>query len=95
MLNLNLVLFGIFYELLSIDESMVQYFGCHNAKMFIREKPIRFVYKPWCLCESEGYPYHMQIYQGKQSNAINQPLGTRVINSMVSLISSNSNVLYG
>ena len=94
MLNFNLVQFGIFYELLSVDESMVAYFGCHSAKMFIRGKPICFVYKVWCLCESDGYPYPMQIYQGKQSNAISQPLGTHVINNMVSIISSNSNALY-
>ena len=70
------------------------YFGCHCAKMFIRVKPIRFVYKIWCRFESDGYQYSMQIYQGKQSNVINQPLETRVINNMASLISSNSNVLY-
>ena len=70
------------------------YFECHSAKMFIRGKPNRFVYKIWCLCESDGYSYPMQIYQGKQSNAINHPLGTGVINNMVSLISNNSNVLY-
>ena len=64
MLNFNLVQFGIFYELLSVDESMVAYFGCHSAKMFIRGKPICFVYKIWFLCESDGYPYPMQIYQG-------------------------------
>ena len=57
-------------------------------------KPIRFVYKIWRLCESDGYPYPMQIYQRKQSNAINQPLGTCVINNVVSFISSNSSVLY-
>ena len=94
MLNFNLVQFGIFYKLLSVDESMVPYFGCHSAKMFIGRKPICFVYKIWCLCESGGYPYPMQIYQRKQSNAINQTLGTRVINNMVSLIFSNSNVRY-
>ena len=33
-------------------------------------------------------------YQKKQSNAINQPLGTRVVNNMISLISNNSNALY-
>ena len=70
------------------------YFGCHSAKIFIRGKPIRFVYKIWCLCENDGYPYPMQIYQGRQSNAINQPLGTRVTNNLVSLISSSSIVLY-
>ena len=94
MLNCNLIQFGIFHELLSADESMVPYFERHSAKMFTKEKPIRFGYKIWCLCESDGYPYHMQIYQGKQSNANDQPLGTRVINNMVSVISSNFNVLY-
>ena len=62
--------------------------------MFIKGKPIRFGYKIWCLCGSDGYPYHMQIYQKKQSNANDQPLGTRVINNMVSIISSISNVFY-
>ena len=94
MLNCSLVQFGIFHELLSVDESMVPYFARHSAKMFIKWKPICFGYKIWCLCGSYGYPYHMQIYQGKQSNANDQPLGTRVINNMVSIISSNSNVLY-
>ena len=62
--------------------------------MFIRGKPIRFVYKIWCLCERDGYPYPMQICQGKQSKAINQSFGTLVINNIVFIISSNSNVLY-
>ena len=53
-----------------------------------------FCLQNWCLCESNGHPHQMQIYQGKQSNTINQPLGTRVIKNMISLISSNSNVLY-
>ena len=94
MLNLNLVQFGIFHELLSVDESMVPYFVRHSAKMFIKGKSIRFGYKIWCLCGSDGYSYHMQIYQGKQSNANNQPFGNSVINNMVSINSSNSNVLY-
>ena len=53
-----------------------------------------FFFKIWWLCESDGYPYPIQICQVKQSNAINQPLVTRIISNMVSLISSNSNVLY-
>ena len=48
MLNCNLVQFGIFYELLSVHESMVPYFRHHNAKMFIKGKPICFGYKIWC-----------------------------------------------
>ena len=46
MLNLNLVQFGILYELLvlSVDESMAPYFGCHGAKMLIRGNSFCFVY---------------------------------------------------
>ncbi|CAH2101337.1 unnamed protein product [Euphydryas editha] len=36
---------GVFHENLSIDESMVKYFGHHPAKQFIRGKPIRYGYK--------------------------------------------------
>ena len=92
--NCTLVQFNIFHDLLNVDESMVPYFGCQSAKMFISGKPICFGYKIWCMCGSDGYPYHMQIHQGKQSNVINQPLGTHVINNMVFIMSSNSNVLY-
>ena len=94
MLNCNLIQFGIFHEVLSVDESMVPYFGRLSAKMFIKGKPIRFGYKISCLCGSDGYSYHMQIYQGKQANANNQPPRTHVINNMVSIIFSNSNILY-
>ncbi|GFQ89336.1 piggyBac transposable element-derived protein 2 [Trichonephila clavata] len=32
--------FGIFHSILSIDETMVPYYGHHSAKMFIKGKPI-------------------------------------------------------
>ena len=65
MLNRNLIQFGIFNKLLSMDKFMIPYFGRHSAKMFIREKPFRFAFKIWCLCGSNGYPYNMKIYQEK------------------------------
>jgi len=37
-LNRNLTQFGVFHEHLSIDESMVPYFGRHSCKMFIRDR---------------------------------------------------------
>ena len=40
-----------------------------------------------------GYRYHVQIYQGKQSNVIYQPLETCVINNMVFIIFSKSNAV--
>ena len=41
-LNASLIQFGIFDKNLSIDMSMVSYFGPHSCNMFIRGKPIRF-----------------------------------------------------
>ena len=93
MLNQNLIQFGIFNKLLSVDESMVPYFGRHSAKMFIRGKPICFGFKIWCLCSSDGYPYNMKIYQGKEKKLQDQPLGSHIINNMVDVITANSSAL--
>ena len=93
MLNDNLTKFGIFHEMLSIDESMVPYFGRHSAEMFIRGKPICFGYKIWCMCGNDGYPYHMKIYQGKEPNPQKQLLGTRIIMQMVDIMTANSDAL--
>jgi DNA excision repair protein ERCC-6 len=89
-LNKTLVKFGIFHRLLSIDESMVPYYGRHSGKMYIKGKPIRFGYKLWSLCASNGYPYHLIMYQGKDLEAPKQPLGSRVINRMVDVIVTES-----
>ena len=88
--NSSIVKFGVFHQNLSIDESMVPYYGKHGAKMFIRGKPIRFGYKIWALCGSNGYPYHLQIYQGKEAGRPSQPLGSRVINDLVDVVLENS-----
>ena len=72
---------------------MVPYFGRHSAKMFIREKPICFGFKIWCLCGSDGYPYNMKVYQGKEKKLKDHPLGSRVINNMVDVITTNSSAL--
>ena len=60
--------YGIFYENLSIDESMVPYFGRHSCKQFIRGKPIRFGYKIWMLASNIGLPYHVAVYQDKEDS---------------------------
>ena len=74
-LNSALVQYGIFHKFLSVDESMVPYYGRHSCKMFIRGKPIRFGYKIWCLCGENDYSYHLSIYTGKSDNSV-APLGT-------------------
>ncbi|KRX68178.1 PiggyBac transposable element-derived protein 3, partial [Trichinella sp. T9] len=45
LLNSSLVKHGMFHEKLSVDESIVPYFGRHAAKMFLKGKPIRDVVK--------------------------------------------------
>lgn len=46
-------------------ESMVKYYGKHSCKQFIRNKSIRFRYKVWFFCSTEGYLVDFDIYQGK------------------------------
>lgn len=56
-------------ENLNFDESMVEYYGKHGCKQFIRGKPIRFGYKVWCLNTPSGYLVDFEIYQGKNPNS--------------------------
>ena len=91
-LNDNLVQFGFFHRDLSIDESMTPYFGRHSMKMFIKAKPIRFGFKWWCLCGTDGYPYHLKLYAGREEASYQEPLGTRVVNNMVDVVQKHSNV---
>lgn len=60
--------------------------------MFIRGKPIRFGYKIWAICGNDGYPYKLKLYRGKEQNQPKLPLGTRVVNDMMSVIQSCSAV---
>ncbi|XP_056871401.1 piggyBac transposable element-derived protein 3-like [Takifugu flavidus] len=56
-----------FHEWLSVDESMIPYYGQHGCKQFIKGKPIRFGYKVWSLASSSGYMYHMEPYCGSHT----------------------------
>jgi hypothetical protein len=38
----------------SIDEIMIPYYSHHSTKQFIYGKPIRFGFKVWALCASDG-----------------------------------------
>lgn len=88
--NKNLQQFGIFSKYLSIDEEMVPYFGHHSAKMFMRSKPVRFGYKLWVMASDSGYPYHVQVYCGKNKSGADQMeqfgLGHRVVTSLLAIV---------
>jgi hypothetical protein len=85
-LNRNLQQFGIFHPILSIDESMLPYYGKHSAKMFVRLKPIRIGYKLWMLTGSDGFPYSVEIYTGKSENQPPGPLGIRVVRQLLQVV---------
>ncbi|XP_039968750.1 piggyBac transposable element-derived protein 3-like [Bactrocera tryoni] len=63
-LNKNIMQFGVFSHILSVDEQMIPYFGRHSCKMFIKGKPIRFGFKSWFLCSESGYLFSSILYGG-------------------------------
>lgn len=49
---------------ISIDETIVPYFGRHGTKQHIHGKPIRFGYKLWSAATRQGYLVNCEPYQG-------------------------------
>lgn len=79
--------FGCWAEALSIDEQMVPYFGRNSCKMYIRNKPIRFGYKIWCLCSAEGYLFQSIPYAGASDNYNRQVgLGADVVLRLLEIV---------
>ncbi|XDV25950.1 hypothetical protein PO909_029774 [Leuciscus waleckii] len=60
---------------LSVDESMIPYYGRIGCKQFIRGQPIRFGYKLWSLSSPTGYMYHMEPYCGVHTHLPETGLG--------------------
>lgn len=88
LLNSKFRQWGIFHKDLSIDVAMVKYFGRHPTKQFIRGKPIRFGYKNWLLCTSNGYCYAFDTYCGANhqtpTSSEKMPLGSKVVQQLLS-----------
>ena len=55
---------------ISIDETMVPYYGSHGSKQHIHGKPIRFGYKLWSACTPSGYLIHFIPYQGSKASQL-------------------------
>ena len=92
-INDNLLQFAVFHKMLSIDESIVPFFGRFGAKMYTKGKPICYGYKIWCICGSNGYPYHMQIYTGKDEGKSSVQLGSRVVNDVIGSVKPYTDLL--
>lgn len=76
---------------MSIDESMIPYFGRNGCKQFIRGKPIRFGYKAWVLATPSGYCVQFDIYQGRNKAEQNKKigLGDFVVTNFANLLKHN------
>ena len=51
---------------------------------------MRFGYKIWMMCSSNGYSYNFEIYCGKDPTRI-IPLGSHVVNTMLQPMTTNVN----
>ncbi|XP_070174083.1 piggyBac transposable element-derived protein 3-like [Littorina saxatilis] len=78
---------------LSIDESMVPYYGRHGCRQFIRGKPIRFGYKFWVLATPLGYVVQLEPYQGAKGQQVAEcpglGMGGSVVVDLISKIQGN------
>lgn len=72
------------------DESMVEYFGKHGCKQYIRGKPIRFGYKVWCINTKAGYLINFEVYQGAipNSNIDHQKLYGKATAPLIEMVRS-------
>lgn len=75
MLNERWLLYRPDQKELSIDESMIPYFGRHGAKQHIHGKPIRFGFKLWSLATSSAYLVQCEPYQGASTGNTIPELG--------------------
>ncbi|MEL7309239.1 MAG: hypothetical protein AAGK05_16205 [Pseudomonadota bacterium] len=85
--NSNFQQFGYFSNVYSVDEKIIEYYGRHPLKQFIRGKPIRFGLKEWAICNTNGYTFSASIYQGKHATDLEEKyrewnLGARVVLSL-------------
>ncbi|XP_050316175.1 piggyBac transposable element-derived protein 3-like [Anthonomus grandis grandis] len=71
---------------------MVPYFGRHPCKMFIKGKSVRFGFKLWCLCSSNGYLFYSLLYAGAQDKKHSElGLDGGVVMSLLSVVEKPQN----
>ena len=74
MINQRCLRYAPFASDLSIDESMIPYYGRNNSKQRIANKPVRIGYKMWVLAETLGYVIQFDTYQGAKFGKVQKKL---------------------
>ncbi|CAB3231969.1 unnamed protein product [Arctia plantaginis] len=85
MLNAKFLQYAPIEKQISIDESMVPYYGRHGCKQHIKGKPIRFGFKMWIAATRLGYCLYADPYQGR-SERTETGLGRHVINKLITKV---------
>ncbi|XP_037042056.1 piggyBac transposable element-derived protein 4-like [Bradysia coprophila] len=68
----------------TIDESMIPFKGRYTLKQYMPNKPIKWGYKVWCLCDSyTGFVIAFFVYTGKDDTPKNITLGEKVVTKLV------------
>lgn len=62
-------------EKFSVDEVMIPYYGRHSSKQYIRGKPVRYGFKVWSLCTSDGAGCWFEPYCGRSTRVEDHGLG--------------------
>jgi hypothetical protein len=52
-------------EKLCVDEQMIPFKGKHKLKNYIKNKPKKWGYKAFVLCDSHGIVHNFELYTGK------------------------------
>ena len=59
----------------SVDESMVPYFGYHGCKQYLKGKPHKFGFKMWVAARPDGTPLYIEPYCGISTDIPEYGLG--------------------
>ena len=90
MLNEKFLAYGkvVLQQELSVDESMVPYFGKHGCKQYIKGKPVKFGYKIWCLCTVLRYLLQFEPYHPRKHASNGLPVGASIVTDLLSELPS-------
>ena len=65
-------------ESISVDESMIPYFGFHGAKQYMKGKPHKFGFKVWVASSPNGVPLFCEPYAGASTEMPDNGIITRL-----------------
>jgi hypothetical protein len=73
------------FQALAIDEQTIAFKGTHKAKQYNKQKPQKWGFKNFALCESRtGFLLSFRMYGGKDENRPrDMPLGDYVVQNVL------------